>query len=280
MLELRGVSKAFGPAGKRYEVLRDINLSIAANAFTAIIGFSGSGKSTLMKVLCGLERPDSGAVLLEGRPIVGPGPQLGIVFQNYSLLPWLTVAQNVELAVRKVFPAMSRSERAEHIQRYLALVKLGHAGWKKPHELSGGMRQRLSLARTLAMQPRVLLLDEPLSALDCLTRAVLQDEIIRLWEVERRTVVMITNDVDEAALMADRIVPLTKGPGATLGPAFEVDLPRPRDRTTLNYDSRFRTLRAQVSAYLRGLNAGAATRQADRFPLPDLDPVLPGVRIA
>lgn len=274
ILELRGASKGFGPAADRYEVLHAVDLTVAENEFVAVIGFSGSGKSTLMSLLAGLERPDRGQVLLDGRPIAGPGPELGIVFQNYSLLPWLTVAENVEIAVRQVFPAMPAGERRDHVQRYLELVKLGGSEWKRPAALSGGMRQRLSLARTLAMKPRVLLLDEPLSALDALTRSELQDEILRLWEHERRTVVMITNDVDEAALMADRIVPLTLGPDATLAESIRVDLPRPRDRTKLNFDPAFKELRGQVSGLLRSWSSTrAASRAAKLTPLPQVAPL-------
>lgn len=214
--ELKNVSIGFGPHSNRYEVLKDVNLNIEENEFVAIIGFSGSGKSTLMSVLAGLEQPDQGEVLLKGESVTEPGPDRGIMFQNYSLLPWLSVWQNIEIAVKQVFPDMPKPERKDYIQRYIDLVSLKNSEWKKPTELSGGMRQRLSLARTLAMKPEVLLLDEPLSALDALTRAVLQDEIIRIWEEDKRTVVMITNDVDEAALMADRIIPLTPGPEAYL----------------------------------------------------------------
>lgn len=273
VLEMKSVSLGYGPPSNRYEVLVDADLQIEENEFVAVIGFSGSGKSTLMSLLAGLATPDQGQVLLDGKPIAGPGPELGMVFQNYSLLPWLSVFGNVELAVRQVFPQMRKRERAEHIQRYIDLVNLTGSEWKKPTELSGGMRQRLSLARTLSMEPRMLLLDEPLSALDALTRSVLQDEIIRLWEKERRTVVMITNDVDEAALMADRIVPLTTGPSATLADEFLVDLPRPRDRTTLNFNPDFKALRHRVSSFMVGLSKEVkmAKKTADT-PLPDVQP--------
>ena len=216
-LETREANVGFGALSERYEVLRNINLSVEENEFVAIIGFSGSGKSTLMSMLAGLVQPDSGCVTLDGEERTAPGPDRGIVFQNYSLLPWLSVYGNIELAVKQVFPKMNSADRRGYVQRYIDMVNLTGAEWKKPNELSGGMRQRLSLARTLSMQPRVLLLDEPLSALDALTRSVLQDEIIRIWEEDRRTVIMITNDVDEAVLMADRIVTLTPGPEATLG---------------------------------------------------------------
>ena len=273
-LELKNVSKGFGPASDRTEVLQDINLAVQENEFVAVIGFSGSGKSTLMSLLAGLERPDRGQVLMKGQPVTEPGPARGIMFQNYSLLPWLSVTGNIEIAVKKVFPQMSRSERADYIQHYVDLVTLTGSEYKTPPELSGGMRQRLSLARTLAMKPEVLLLDEPLSALDAITRSALQDEIIRIWSEDKRTVVMITNDVDEAALMADRIVPLTPGPAATLAPAYPVTLDRPRDRATLNFNPDFKKLRNQVSNFLMDLNQDAKRLQFDRrLQLPDIQPV-------
>ena len=272
-LELRDVCKGFGPAADRTEVLRDINLSVAENEFIAVIGFSGSGKSTLMSLLAGLETPDSGQVLLDGKPITGPGPDLGIMFQNYSLLPWLSVAGNLEIAVKQVFPEMGKSERADYIQTYIDMVTLTGSEYKTPPELSGGMRQRLSLARTLAMKPKVLLLDEPLSALDAITRAVLQDEIVRIWEEDRRTVVMITNDVDEAILMADRIVPLTVGPSATLGQTFAVDIPRPRDRATINFDPAFRRLRNEVTTYMLDLNEEVKQARPKNIAMPDVMPL-------
>lgn len=273
-LEIKDASVGFGAYSDRYEVLEDINLKVEENEFVAIIGFSGSGKSTLMSLLAGLVKPDKGEVLLEGEPCGEPGPDRGIVFQNYSLLPWLSVYGNIELAVKQVFPNMPKAERLVYIQRYIDMVSLSGAEWKKPHELSGGMRQRLSLARTMSMQPRILLLDEPLSALDALTRSVLQDEIIRLWEEDKRTVLMITNDVDEAVLMADRIVPLTPGPKATLGREFAVTLERPRDRTTLNFNPEFKKLRNEVTRYMMANNEEAKQlRVADDVELPNLKPI-------
>ena len=267
------VCKGFGPPSARYEVLQDVNLLIEKNEFVAVIGFSGSGKSTLISLLAGLEQPDSGEIKLGGQVMAGPGPDRGIMFQNYSLLPWLSVFQNIEIAVKRVFPQMPRRERKPYIQRYIDMVSLTGSEWKKPSELSGGMRQRLSLARTLAMQPEVLLLDEPLSALDALTRAVLQDEIIRIWEEDRRTVVMITNDVDEAALMADRIVPLTPGPSATLERNFPVTLERPRERKTLNFNPQFKKLRNEVSSFMMDLNEEAKQLRVETsIKLPDLEP--------
>lgn len=273
VIEVSGVNVGFGPVSSRTDVLADINLSVPHNEFLAVIGFSGSGKSTLMNLLAGLQKPDTGEVKMNGQVVTEPGPERGILFQNYSLLPWLSVYGNIELAVRQVFPEMSRPERRDHIQHYINVVSLAGSEWKKPHELSGGMRQRLSLARTLSMRPEVLLLDEPLSALDALTRANLQDEIIRIWEEDRRTVVMITNDVDEAVLMADRIVALTQGPKATLGDSFSVELDRPRDRTTLNFDPAFKKLRNEVTKYMTDISHEAKQlRMSADVRLPDLSP--------
>lgn len=272
--EMDNVCKGYGPASNRYEVLQGMNLAIEENEFVAVIGFSGSGKSTLVSLLAGLEKPDSGTIKMKGQVVTDPGPERGIMFQNYSLLPWLSVYQNIELAVKKVFPKMRRKERKSYIQKYIDMVTLTGSEWKKPTELSGGMRQRLSLARTLAMKPEVLLLDEPLSALDALTRSVLQDEIVRIWEEDRRTVVMITNDVDEAVLMADRTVTLTPGPSATFGQEFAVDLARPRDRTNLNFNPDFKRVRNDITNYMMGLNEEIKQlRIDDDRPLPDIEPV-------
>ena len=276
-LELDNVSVGFGTATHRHEVLSGCNLSVEQNEFVAIIGFSGSGKTTLMSLLAGLLPPDAGEVRLHGKVMTEPGPDRGIMFQNYSLLPWMSVFGNIELAVKQVFPKQTRRERKDYIQHYIDMVSLTGSEWKQPHELSGGMRQRLSLARTLSMKPEVLLLDEPLSALDALTRANLQDEIERIWEVDRRTVVMITNDVDEAILMADRIVPLTPGPQATFGREFAVKLERPRERTALNFCPEFKKLRNQVTKYMLDINAEAKElRISEDVILPDLEPISAG----
>lgn len=273
-LELKDVNFGFGPQSDRYEVFEQANLEVEENEFVAVIGFSGSGKSSLISLLAGLSQPDTGSVTIHGQPVREPGPDKGIMFQNYSLLPWLSVYGNIELAVKQVFPEMKSEERKQYIQRYIDLVSLTGAEWKKPHELSGGMRQRLSLARTLSMQPEILLLDEPLSALDALTRSVLQDEIIRIWEEDRRTVVMITNDVDEAVLMADRIVPLTPGPKARFGQDFTVELARPRDRTTLNFNPEFKKLRNRVTNYMMGINREARQlRVQENLKLPEIEPI-------
>ena len=256
-LELDGVAIGFGPEKTRTDILRDVNLEVGENEFVAIIGFSGSGKSTLVSLLAGLERPTEGEVRMEGVEVTRPGPRRGVMFQSYSLLPWLSVFGNIELAVKQVFPSFSSAEVRKHVDRYIEMVNLTDACDKAPHEHSGGMRQRVSLARTLAMQPDVLLLDEPLSALDALTRAVLQDEILQIWEKEKKTVVLITNDVDEAILLADRIIPLTMGPEATLADAFPVNLERPRDRRTLTDQPLYRRLKSEITSYLVGLNKEA-----------------------
>src|SRR5712671_3529781 len=239
-LELKNVSKGFGPIGSRSDVLKDINLAIDKGEFVAIVGFSGAGKTTLISLIAGLLKADSGTVTLNDLEITGPGPDRGIVFQNYSLLPWLSVFENILLAVESVNPNWTVEKRKEHVEKYIAMVSLTPAINKLPSELSGGMRQRVSVARALAMDPQILLLDEPLSALDALTRSTLQDEISRIWQENRKTVVMITNDPDEGILLADRIIPLTAGPGATLGPEIAIDIPRPRDRKEINHHPRFK----------------------------------------
>ncbi|MDZ4086366.1 MAG: nitrate ABC transporter ATP-binding protein [Tabrizicola sp.] len=243
ILELKGVSKGYG----KTPVLKRLDLSVKEGEFLAVLGFSGTGKTTLINLLAGLELPDQGEVLFRGAPVTGPGPERGLVFQSYALMPWLTVAGNIALAVDAVSKG-SKSDRAALVSKYVGMVGLGHAADRRPAELSGGMRQRVAVARALAMQPEVLLMDEPLSALDALTRANVATEIEAIWAAEKRTVVLITNDVDEALVLADRILCLN--PDGTLGAAFQVDLPRPRDRGEMNDDPAFKTLRADVTAYL------------------------------
>lgn len=278
-LELRGVRKGYGSGSARTEVLDGLNLRIAPGEFVAIVGFSGSGKTTLVSLLAGLTQADSGQVLKNGQAITAPGPDRGVVFQSYSLMPWLTVRGNVALAVDRVFASDSAAQRAERVQRYVAMVGLSPAIDKKPAQLSGGMRQRVSVARALATDPDVLLLDEPLSALDALTRANLQDEIVRIWGAgavdggSRKTVLLITNDVDEALMMADRIIPLQTGPRARLGPSYRVDIARPRDRREMNHDARFQALRAEITQHLLGLSQQrGAEAGAQVITLPALTP--------
>jgi len=272
-LELKNVCKGYGSGAGRSEILKNLNLRVEPGEFVAIVGFSGSGKTTLVSLLAGLISADSGEVLKNGEAITGPGPDRGIVFQSYSLMPWLSVRDNVALAVDRVFASESAAERSERVKRYVSMVGLTPAIDKKPAQLSGGMRQRVSVARALATDPDVLLLDEPLSALDALTRANLQDEIVRIWSEDTKTVVLITNDVDEALMMADRIIPLDMGPGATLGPAFKVDIPRPRDRRAMNHDARFQQLRGEITQYLIGLSHKQAAGQGGNvIQLPTLIP--------
>jgi nitrate/nitrite transport system ATP-binding protein len=262
VLALRGVSKGFGPPARRSEVLAGVDFELAAGECVAIVGFSGSGKTTLLSILAGLLAPDAGRVEMDGAPAPAAGPDRGVMFQRYALLPWLTVTGNVQLAVDAVQRASTRAARRARALELVRLVGLEAACDKRPRELSGGMRQRVALARALAMDPRILLLDEPLGALDALTRGSLQGEIARIFERTRKTVVLVTNDVDEAILLGDRIVPLTLGPCATLGPSFRVALERPRERAALNRDPAFKKLRNEVTGYLLGLAARrrAATR--------------------
>lgn len=277
VIELKNVCKGFGSGVTRNEVLSNITLNVRKGEFLAVVGFSGSGKSTLMKLLAGLESVDSGTMTMDGVPISGPDPTRGLVFQNYSLLPWLTVRGNIALSVNSVFRSWGRGERADHVEHFIEMVGLSHAAHRRPHELSGGMRQRVSLARTLAMKPQILLLDEPLSALDAMTRSVMQEEILKIWEEERQTCVMITNDVDEAILVADRIVPLNPGPKASMGPTFSVELDRPRRASELNHDKTFKGLRNAVTNYLvavrqKSRSDEAALNDAPEIKLPDLQP--------
>ncbi|MEM8958218.1 MAG: nitrate ABC transporter ATP-binding protein [Pseudomonadota bacterium] len=269
VLEFKNVSKGFGKDAERTDVLKGIDLSVEDGEFVAILGFSGTGKTTLMNLIAGLEFSDQGQVLFKGQPVSGPGPERGLVFQSYSLMPWLTVRGNVGLAVDAVHGAKSRRERAELGERFIKMVGLGHAMDRRPAELSGGMRQRVAVARTLAMNPEMLLLDEPLSALDALTRANLQDEIEAIWEADKKTCVLITNDVDEAILLADRIVALN--PDGTRGDIFEVSLPRPRDRTAMNHDPVFKRLRAEVTKYL--MDVGIAAKIEGSRTLPAVTPI-------
>lgn len=275
-LELKNVSKSYGLGASKVEVLSNINLSVDEGEFLAIVGFSGSGKTTLINLINGLQFPDEGEILLKGKPITGPGPDRGVIFQNYSLLPWLSVYKNVKLSVDEVFPKMTKAEKDKHIREYIEMVSLTPAIDKMPSELSGGMRQRVSVARSLAMNPDILLMDEPLSALDALTRGSLQEEIVNIWSRDQKTAVLITNDVDEGIIMADRIIPLTPGPKATLGPEFHIKFPRPRVVTEINKDDNYKKLRNNILEYL--IEVGATRRQVSdqKYTLPDLQPTMPG----
>src|SRR5580765_8974389 len=230
-LKFEQIGMSFRRGKMETEVLRDIGLTIAKGEFVSMIGHSGCGKSTLLNILGGLLKSTTGEVFLEGKVVDEPGPDRAIVFQNHSLLPWLTVYGNVAIAVDKVFGASkSKAERHDWVMHNLELVQMAQAKDKRPHEVSGGMKQRVGIARALAMQPKVLLMDEPFGALDALTRAHLQDSVLAIVQKTESTVVMVTHDVDEAVLLADRIVMMTNGPSATIGEVLSVKLPRPRDR--------------------------------------------------
>ena len=269
-LELENISKGFGGAEP---VLHGLNLAIEEGEFVAIVGFSGSGKTTLISTIAGLLTPDSGQIRLEGKPVTGAGTDRGVVFQSYSLMPWLTVEGNVALAVDAAFPNWTKKERRAHVRKQVEMVGLSHAADRRPAELSGGMRQRVAVARALSMNPRILLLDEPLSALDALTRAKLQDEIEALWRRERKTVVLVTNDVDEALLLADRIIPLTPAPRARFGREFRVNIRRPRDRRELNHDPAYRHLRAEITQYLIAAGLHRESAEESAVLLPDVIPI-------
>jgi nitrate/nitrite transport system ATP-binding protein len=265
ILELKNVSKSYG----EMPVLKGIDLSVATGEFVVILGFSGTGKTTLINLMAGLEQPTQGSVTFKGAPVKEPGRERGVIFQSYSLMPWLTVSGNVALAVDTTFPDMPKADRAAKVDHYVSMVGLSHAASRRPAELSGGMRQRVNVARALAMDPEMLLLDEPLSALDALTRANLADEIESIWEADKKTCVLITNDVDEAIILADRIIALN--PDGTLGEEFKVDIPRPRDRIAMNNDETFKSLRMQVTKYL--MDVGIASKVEETKLLPNVTPI-------
>ncbi len=250
-LQVQGVGQTFRTARGPFVALRDIDLTVAKGEFVALIGHSGCGKSTLLNLIAGLTRPTQGALICANREIAGPGPDRGVVFQNHSLLPWLTCFENVHLAVERVFGATeTRAQLKARTEAALALVGLTHAATKRPGEISGGMKQRVGIARALSMEPQVLLMDEPFGALDALTRAKLQDELLQIVAKTQSTVVMVTHDVDEAVLLSDKIVMMTNGPAATIGEVLDVDIPRPRNRVTLAEDSRYIHCRKAVIDFL------------------------------
>jgi nitrate/nitrite transport system ATP-binding protein len=250
-LDVRGLGKSYVTRARTTHVLGGVDLGVDEGEFVAIVGYSGSGKTTLVSLLAGLIAPDAGEIVLDGVRVSGPGPERGVVFQQYSLLPWMTVYDNVALAVDAVNPGTSAAERRRTTEALIALVNLTAARDKRPRELSGGMRQRVAVARGLGMAPKLLLMDEPFSALDALTRATLQDELTRIWGERRCTVVLITNDVDEAILLADRIYPMTPGPGAVLGAPIEVGLPRPRSRRHMSLTPAYQKARQALVDFLR-----------------------------
>ena len=250
-LTIDRVAISFERSGATTDVLRDVSLGIEQGEYVSVIGHSGCGKSTLLNIVAGLLRATQGGVLLEEREVNEPGPDRAVVFQNHSLLPWLTVRENVALAVNKVFRgAKTRAERRDWIAHNLDLVRMAHAADKRPHEISGGMKQRVGIARALAMEPKILLLDEPFGALDALTRAHLQDQVMEIHARLHNTIVMITHDVDEAVLLSDRIVMMTNGPAATIGEILNVNLPRPRRRLDLVDDPTYNHARAAVLEFL------------------------------
>jgi len=250
-IDIQRVAQTFKTAKGAFPALKDIDLGIAQGEFVALIGHSGCGKSTLLNLIAGLAAPTSGVLLCANKEIKGPGPERAVVFQNHSLLPWLTCEGNIHLAVERVFGAReSKAQLRQRTEAALALVGLAHAAHKRPGEISGGMKQRVGIARALSMEPQVLLMDEPFGALDALTRAKLQDELLDIVARTRSTVVMVTHDVDEAVLLSDKIVMLTNGPGATIGEVLHVDLPRPRERLALAEDARYAHCRKAVIDFL------------------------------
>jgi nitrate/nitrite transport system ATP-binding protein len=268
ILHLKNVTKGYPDT----PVLNNVNLSVAEGEFVAILGFSGTGKTTLISLIAGLLDADSGEVLIRSKQVNGPGDETSLVFQSYSLFPWLTVEGNVALAVDAIHKDKSKAERAALVRQKIDLVGLSHAIDRKPAELSGGMRQRVAVARALAMTPEILLLDEPLSALDALTRAKLQAEIDRIREQEKRTIILITNDVDEALLLADRVAVLEPATG-TIGQIFDVTIARPREKTALNHDAAYKALRNRIANYLGGLNDAKAALGGDDKTLPKVTPI-------
>ncbi|MBS5772482.1 MAG: ABC transporter ATP-binding protein [Enterobacter cloacae] len=251
IIRVENVTQTFATASGPFVALDDVSFTIAQGETVSLIGHSGCGKSTLLNLIAGLSRPTQGVLLCDNQEIVGPGPERGVVFQNHSLLPWLTAAENVALAVHQVFKGeMSKSEMQAWIAHNLDLVHMGHAMHKRPGEISGGMKQRVGIARALAMKPKVLLMDEPFGALDALTRAHLQDAVMEIQTQLNTTIVLITHDVDEAVLLSDRVMMMTNGPAAKVGEVLEVTLPRPRSRLALANDAQFHHYRQQVLHFL------------------------------
>jgi nitrate/nitrite transport system ATP-binding protein len=258
-LQIQGVAQTFKTAKGDFPALRDIDLTVGKGEFVTLIGHSGCGKSTLLNLIAGLTNPTEGTLICANREIAGPGPERAVVFQNHSLLPWLTCFENVYLGVERVFgqsgvvdgkPKEDKAQLTARTHAALDMVSLSHAAFKRPGEISGGMKQRVGIARALAMEPQVLLMDEPFGALDALTRAKLQDELLAIVANTQSTVVMVTHDVDEAVLLSDKIVMMTNGPAATIGEVLHVDLPRPRSRVTLADDPAYLHYRKAVIDFL------------------------------
>lgn len=250
-VDLSQLTMDFPTANGPFRALDKVSLKIQKGEFISLIGHSGCGKSTVLNIIAGLCRASQGAVVLEGREVTDPGPERAVVFQNHSLFPWLTAAENIEIAVKQVFKGRkSRHEIKAWVEHHLERVHMSHAAHKYPAELSGGMKQRIGIARALAMEPKLLLMDEPFGALDALTRAHLQDSLMEIQSELNNTVVMITHDVDEAVLLSDRIVMMTNGPAATIGEVLSIELERPRDRLTLASDADYNAYRAAVLRFL------------------------------
>ncbi|CAA6814784.1 MAG: Nitrate ABC transporter, ATP-binding protein [uncultured Sulfurovum sp.] len=250
-LSLKNVEKRFPISGKDdYVAVTDVNLEIKKNEIISIIGHSGCGKSTLLNMIAGLDMQSEGSIELNGKKIRGPGPERAVVFQNHSLLPWLTSYQNIEMAVKKVMPELSSIELRARVEKYISMVNLEHAKDKAPGELSGGMKQRVGIARALSINPEVLLMDEPFGALDSLTRANLQEHLMRIQESVKNTVIIITHDIDEAVLLSDRVIMMTNGPDATIGEILEVNLERPRKRVELQHDPEYIRCREAILSFL------------------------------
>ncbi len=266
-LKVSQVGIEFPTDGEPFRALQNVNLSIAKGEFISLIGHSGCGKSTVLNIIAGLYQASEGGIILEGREVDEPGPDRAVVFQNHALLPWLSVYQNVELAVKCVFKhSKTKAEIREWVEHNLSLVHMDHALHKRPGEISGGMKQRVGIARCLAMQPKVLLMDEPFGALDALTRAHLQDSLMDIQNELGNTVVMITHDVDEAVLLSDRIVMMTNGPAASIGEILDIDLPRPRDRLALAEDVQYNAYRQQVLRFLYEKQKNPAKKSASIAP--------------
>lgn len=249
-LTIDNVVKIYPTPKGAYTVLQDVNLQFSEGEFICLIGHSGCGKSTLLNMVSGFSQPSAGSVKLRGKPITQPGPERMVVFQNYSLLPWLTAFENVYLAVESVYPKKMEAERRAITREHLSMVGLADAMDKKPPQLSGGMRQRVAIARALAIRPEVLILDEPFGALDAITKEELQEELLKIWNEHRCTVLMITHDIDEALFLADRLVMMTNGPAATIGEILNIPFPRPRDRDRIMEDPEYYKLRNQALDFL------------------------------
>ncbi|MFG3819088.1 ABC transporter ATP-binding protein [Limnothrix redekei LRLZ20PSL1] len=244
------MDKLLRRTSKPFVAIADIDLEVEPNTFVSIIGPSGCGKSTLLNIIAGLSQPTTGQVSINGQPVSAPGPDRGVVFQNYALMPWMTVAENIDFAVETVYPTMGIAQRKSIVQDYIGLVGLRGAETKHPHELSGGMKQRVGIARALAINPQILLMDEPFGALDALTRGFLQDEIERIWEQERKTVILITHSIEEALLLSDKIVMMTRGPAAGIAQVLDVPFPRPRRREELDQYPGYHELKAAMEQHL------------------------------